>query len=138
VAARASTGRTTAARVGRKELVATVWTEVGDDCVGVREARARRAWPPELEGAPWGQAADATVREIRAGKFLAPRERVEGALGTMGERRGEASPAADIHGSRNQCRCEETTDHQRGRTLGELQGTTGKNARAPGREQGAR
>ncbi|PWZ05199.1 hypothetical protein Zm00014a_027203 [Zea mays] len=45
-------------------------------------------------------------------------------LASMGERGGEASPAAVIHGSRNRCRCKETTDHQRGRTLGELQGAT--------------
>jgi hypothetical protein len=54
-------------------------------------------------------------------------------LASMGERRGEASPAAGIHGSRNQCRCEVTTDHQRGRMLGELQGATMEERRGRGR-----
>jgi hypothetical protein len=54
-------------------------------------------------------------------------------LVSMGERRGEASPAVGIHESRYRCRCEETTDHQHGRTLGELQGATMQERRGQGR-----
>jgi hypothetical protein len=84
-----------------------------------RSATATNIAPEEREAA-----------RLRAGERRRIRREKLGCAHSTGRWRGDAhagrktSTAASIHGSTNRRRCEETTDHQRGRTLGELQGAT--------------